>query len=126
MTREETKKIVMIIKYSYPNWKSDDFSKVIDVWSIIFEEDNYNLIEAGLKEYIRRDTSGFAPSPGQIREKQERFNLLLWGYEYNMEELYEAQRSAKLDESDQKLLSIFQNGDGNHTRLGIETNSKGL
>lgn len=70
MTREETKRIVLIIKKTYPNWdvrNDQDLADRITIWSKVFEEDDYEAIEAGLFNYIQNDTSGFAPAPGQIR-----------------------------------------------------------
>ena len=73
MTRDEVKKIVLIIKKTYPNWQEanmkDDktFAELLDIWAAIFRDDDYKAIEAGLFNYIQNDTSGFAPAPGQIR-----------------------------------------------------------
>lgn len=70
MTRDETKRILLIIKSAYPNWNSannDDLTHTVDVWAAVLKDDDYRLIEAGLMDYIKNDTSGFAPSPGQIR-----------------------------------------------------------
>lgn len=67
MTREETKRILMIIQETFPSWKVEDKQGLLDVWTMVFENDDYQAIEAGLMNYIRNDNSGFAPSPGQIR-----------------------------------------------------------
>lgn len=67
MTREETKKIAMIIQGSFPSWNVSDKTTLLDVWTKVFENDDYPAIEAALMDYIRTDKSGFAPSPGQIR-----------------------------------------------------------
>lgn len=69
MTRDETKKIIRIIADSYPNYKPSDISETIDVWSMILEEYPYNQIAMALKAYILTDTSGFAPSIGQLVNK---------------------------------------------------------
>lgn len=66
MTRDETKKIIRIIADSYPNYKPSDISETIDVWSMMLEEYPYNQIAMALKAYILTDTSGFAPSIGQL------------------------------------------------------------
>lgn len=83
MTRDETKKIIGIILAAYPSWKagmSDEMlGSVIDVWSKVLENDDARLIEAGLMDFIKNDTSGFAPSIGQIRwfQKQAEFDAQL-------------------------------------------------
>lgn len=69
MTRDETKKIIRIIADSYPNYKPSDISETIDVWSMMLEEYPYNQIAMALKAYILTDTSGFAPSIGQLVNK---------------------------------------------------------
>lgn len=69
MDRDETKKIIRIIADSYPNYKPSDISETIDVWSMMLEEYPYNQIAMALKAYILTDTSGFAPSIGQLVNK---------------------------------------------------------
>ena len=66
MTREETKKIIRIIIDSYPNYKPSDLSETVDVWCMMLEEYSYQQISVALKAYILTDTSGFAPSIGQL------------------------------------------------------------
>ena len=66
MTRDETKKIVMIIASTYPNWHPSDLSFTVDAWALVLESYTYQEIGAALKAYILTDSSGFAPSPGQL------------------------------------------------------------
>lgn len=66
MTREETKKIVMVIVSTYPNWKPADMSFTVDAWASALEAFTYQQISTALKAFIVSDTSGFAPAPGQI------------------------------------------------------------
>ncbi len=66
MTRDETKKIVMIIESTYPNWHPLDMSFTVDAWALMLESYTYQQISAALKEFILSDTSGFAPSVGQL------------------------------------------------------------
>ena len=70
MTRDDVKKILLIIKKTYPSWtglNEDELTETVDIWHAILRDDDYHAIEAGLMNYIRNDKSGFAPSPGQIR-----------------------------------------------------------
>lgn len=66
MTRDETKKIVMIIASTYPNWHPADMSSTVDIWASMLESFTYQQIAAALKAFILSDTSGFAPSVGQL------------------------------------------------------------
>ena len=69
MDREETKKIIRIICASYPNYKPTDISETIDVWANMLSEYSYEHIAVALKTYIATDTSGFAPSIGELIQK---------------------------------------------------------
>lgn len=69
MTREETKKIIRIMCDSYPNYKPMDLSEAVDVWTMMLEEYTYEQISIALKAYVLSDTSGFAPSIGQLIDK---------------------------------------------------------
>lgn len=66
MTRDEAKKIVMVIASTYPNWHPLDMSFTVDVWASMLESYTYQEIGAALKAFIVSDTSGFAPTPGQV------------------------------------------------------------
>ena len=69
MTREETVKIIRIMVDSYPNYKSNNISETVDVWQMMLSDYDYNLVAMALKAYILSDTSGFAPSIGQLVAK---------------------------------------------------------
>lgn len=71
MTREETVKIIRIMVDSYPNYKPNDISETVDVWQMMLSDYDYNLVAMALKAYILSDTSGFAPSIGQLVNKME-------------------------------------------------------
>lgn len=66
MNRDEAKKLVMVTKSAYPNWKIDDVSMTIDTWCSMLDEYSYNEMSLALKSYIKSDTSGFAPNIGQL------------------------------------------------------------
>lgn len=69
MTREETKKIIRIMCDCYPNYKPMDLSETVDVWTMMLSEHTYHQISMALKTYVLTDTSGFAPTIGQLVEK---------------------------------------------------------
>ena len=69
MTRDETVKIIRIMCDCYPNYKPSNLSETVDVWNMMLEEYSYNQISMALKTYVHSDTSGFAPSIGQLINK---------------------------------------------------------
>lgn len=69
MNREETVKIIRIMVDSYPNYKPNNISETVDVWNMMLSDYEYNLVAMALKAYILSDTSGFAPSIGQLVAK---------------------------------------------------------
>ena len=54
---------------SYPNYKPNNISETVDVWQMMLSDYDYNLVAMALKAYILSDTSGFAPSIGQLVAK---------------------------------------------------------
>ena len=66
MTRDDTKKLLLAITTMYPNYKADNKALMVDLWSEMLREYDYNTIMQGLKAYITTDTSGFAPSIGKL------------------------------------------------------------
>ena len=67
MTRDETKMILMRIQTTYPNWKPQgDLSLTIDVWHEYLSEYSYQEILGAVKAFSLSDTSGFAPTVGQV------------------------------------------------------------
>lgn len=86
MTREETVKIIRIMCDCYPNYKPNNLSETVDVWQMMLDEYSYNQVSIALKAYVISDTSGFAPSVGEIVAKiqtisqpQELDGMAAWG-----------------------------------------------
>lgn len=86
MTREETVKIIRIMCDCYPNYKPNNLSETVDVWNMMLDEYSYNQVSIALKAYVTSDTSGFAPSVGEIVAKiqlvlqpQELDGMAAWG-----------------------------------------------
>ena len=69
MTRDETIKILMVIQAAYPNYKPQDKTIAVNVWSEMLVDIPYEKVSMAVKAYIQSDKSGFAPSIGDIREK---------------------------------------------------------
>ena len=72
MTRDEAKKLIMIICSTYPNYKPMDLKDTINVWHFMLSDFEYSEISVALKAYILSDTSGFAPTVGQLVEKSRK------------------------------------------------------
>ena len=51
---------------SYPNFKPIDTEIMATTWADMLSDYSYEQINVALKTYIRTDTSGFAPSIGQL------------------------------------------------------------
>lgn len=69
MTRDETKDVLLIMMTAWPNYKPQLTSDLVNVWyELIGDLDNQQAL-AALKAYAQTDTSGFAPSVGQLRGK---------------------------------------------------------
>ena len=70
VTRDDTKKLLMRISSVYPNWKPQaELKYVVETWWEYLSEYTYDEMRAALKTYISTDTSGFAPSVGQLIDK---------------------------------------------------------
>ena len=69
MTVNEARKIIAVMMVSYPNFKPIDTEIMATTWSDMLSDYSYEQINVALKAYIRTDTSGFAPSIGQLVNK---------------------------------------------------------
>lgn len=77
MTREETIRILTILKVSYPGFYSKitkaDAQRTIIVWTDMFADDDFDVVMAAVKAVINSDTNGFPPNIGTIKEQIRRF-----------------------------------------------------
>lgn len=73
MTKEETIKILAILKGSYPHaykgMSKDDALALVELWSEMFAEDDFRIVSHAVKSFLKSDTKGFPPVIGQIAEK---------------------------------------------------------
>lgn len=69
MVESETKKIIAVMMVSFPNYKPTNIDYTAKVWADMLEEYTYKQIDRALRAYIQTDTSGFAPSIGQLIDK---------------------------------------------------------
>jgi hypothetical protein len=66
VTVNEARKIIAVMMVSYPNFKPIDTEIMATTWADMLSDYSYEQINVALKAYIRTDTSGFAPSIGQL------------------------------------------------------------
>lgn len=71
MTREEAKQLIMTLAAAYPNYHPADFTYTVDIWAVMLDEYDFGQAQTALKKYILSDTSGFAPSIGQLVEQMQ-------------------------------------------------------
>lgn len=69
LTVNDARKIIAVLMVAYPNYKPVDTELAATVWADTMEEYTYEQVDAALKMYIRTNTSGFAPAPGQLIEQ---------------------------------------------------------
>lgn len=73
MTREETIKILSVLRGAYPAFYRDitkqEAESTIALWMSMFEEEPYELVGAAVKAFISGDGKGFPPAIGQIKER---------------------------------------------------------
>ena len=86
MTVNDARKIIAVMLVSYPNFKPIDTELMATTWADMLNEYSYDQVSVALKCYITTDTSGFAPSIGQLIDKlktveqpQELNELQAWG-----------------------------------------------
>lgn len=69
MTKNEVIKLLMTIQTFYPNYQVENKEFTINAWYAIIGDCDYKPMEKALQAYITTDTSGFAPSIGQLLDK---------------------------------------------------------
>lgn len=66
MTKDETKKLLMMIEAAYPQSKFENPAETIAAWHFLLEEYPANVVMAALQIYVKTNNTGFAPSVSQI------------------------------------------------------------
>lgn len=86
MTREQVGKLLMTIQAYYPNYNPPDKEITLNAWHIMLAEYPEELVLQALRACITTNTSGFAPSIGQligkiqaISQPQELDGMAAWG-----------------------------------------------
>ena len=61
----------MMVQAAFPNYKPPDKTVAVNTWFLMLADYPYQQAQMALKAYIATDTSGFAPSIGQIIDKMQ-------------------------------------------------------
>ena len=69
MTIKEARKLVAVLMVTYPNYNPIDEELAAETWAGVTEEYTYEQVDMALRSYMKTNTSGFAPAPGQIIDK---------------------------------------------------------
>ena len=72
MTREEITDFLISINKIYPRWKVEDPKGTIDAWCLVFGDYTAEQAERALQDYMKRDTSGYAPTAPQLIQNIEK------------------------------------------------------
>lgn len=69
MSKEETIQLLMCVQAAFPNFKIPNKEVTVNMWHMMLGEYPYQQCMVALQTYIATDSSGFAPSIGQIIDK---------------------------------------------------------
>lgn len=73
MTKKETAQILEILKKAYPNFykgfSKEDAKDAIELWAMMFEDEDVFTVANAVKAHIAMDEKGFPPVVGQIKSK---------------------------------------------------------
>lgn len=73
MSREETVKILAVLRAAYPNFykgmSKDDLVAIVNLWQKVFAADSYETVSAAVLALISSKTNSFPPVIGEIRQK---------------------------------------------------------
>lgn len=91
MTREETVQILSILRKAYPVFYKDiskrESEDIVDLWHMMFEDDDVLLVINAVKAFIATDDKGYPPVIGVIKKKMREISqpvamteLEAWNY----------------------------------------------
>lgn len=70
MDNTSIKKLIAVMISAYPNhfksYTTADIDNLVMAWGMVLEDYTYEQASNGLKVFMRSDTKGFPPSPGQV------------------------------------------------------------
>lgn len=72
MTREETLKILAVLKAAYPSFykgmPTQELEGIVALWTSMFADDDYRTVALSVKAYIATDVKGYPPHIGAIKD----------------------------------------------------------
>ena len=69
MTEQETGRILSTICEMYPSFRKErNPAATARIWSVLFRNVPYKMVEKALMHFIATDTKGFPPVPGALNE----------------------------------------------------------
>lgn len=76
MTRDETRRILAVLRTAYPNFyrnvSDSDITATINLWTSMFEDDDPRLVAAAVKSIIVASNREFPPNIGTIKEQMRK------------------------------------------------------
>lgn len=69
MTETEVRQLLAMTQAVYPNYNPPSREAAVNAWLMCLSQYDNNVVMAAFKAYITTDTSGFAPSIGQLLDK---------------------------------------------------------
>lgn len=69
MTETEVRQLLAMTQAVYPNYNPPSREAAVNAWLMCLSEYDNNVVMVAFKAYITTDTSGFAPSIGQLLDK---------------------------------------------------------
>jgi len=69
MERNDVQDLLAMIQGAYPNFNPPDKTATVNAWAMALEEYGRDEVALAFKLYMKSNTSGFAPAPGQIIDK---------------------------------------------------------
>ena len=71
MDRQETMKILSVLRGAYPAFYRDtsrqEAEAIVNLWAEMFADEDYLLVGAAVKSLIVSDSKGFPPVIGQVK-----------------------------------------------------------
>lgn len=91
MNREETVKILSVLRAAYPTFyrgmSKGELERIVTLWQTMFEADTYSIVSAAVSAHISTDEKGYPPHIGAIKNAivklttpQEMSEMEAWGY----------------------------------------------
>lgn len=122
MTREETAKIVAIIKEYYPrDIEATNIKNRIEAWSLALKDYEYSIVQMAVIAFATQDVKGFAPGVGQIIDKIIRLrgsvNELTEMEAWNLVQKAVAKSNYYADQEFEKLPPLIQKIIGSPSQL---------